>query len=219
MSENGTHGRALLDRAAERLRGGHVEFGMESLRAGLSKLRSSMRGEAWERFVAAEVARHPVLSLIVQSPFTKRALKKPRGYAGDAVMLDYIFGATELPDDTSPLGRAVYRWEFETESCRSVRARRQILAEYLDAVAAERPNPRILSVACGHLREAELSKSVSGGDIGEFFALDQDPQSLAVVDGVHGERVRTVRESAGGLVRGRTKFSDLDFIYVSGLYD
>lgn len=220
MSDLRTQGRVILDRTADRLRGGHVDFGMESLRNGLDRLRTSMEPDEWDRFVTSDVRRHPLASLVVESPFTRRALEKPRGFAGDAVMLDYAYGATDLPEGTSPLGRAIYRWEYQTQSCRAVRARRDMLTEFLEDVAAERKEPRVLSVACGHLREVEDSTAVAEERLGALFALDQDPDSLAVVEAMLGDRgVRPVRQSAVGLIRGKTTFTDLDFVYVSGLYD
>src|SRR5262249_38418269 len=46
-----------------------------------------------------------------QDPFTYRAFSKPRGYAGDAVMMDYIYGlgdARQADEDATPIGRAVF---------------------------------------------------------------------------------------------------------------
>jgi hypothetical protein len=34
---------------------------------------------------------HPLHKIALEAPFTERAFSKPRGYAGDAVMLDYIY--------------------------------------------------------------------------------------------------------------------------------
>src|SRR5215475_11877146 len=34
---------------------------------------------------------HPFAELVLQDPYSRRAREKPRGYAGDAVMLDYIY--------------------------------------------------------------------------------------------------------------------------------
>lgn len=40
---------------------------------------------------------HFLRGLLHQDPFTYRAFSKPRGYAGDAVMTDYIYGLGSLP--------------------------------------------------------------------------------------------------------------------------
>ena len=57
---------------------------------GLSKLRLSLSAEDWKKFAKAS-SQHPVRGIIHQDPFTKRAYDKPRGYAGDAIMLDYVY--------------------------------------------------------------------------------------------------------------------------------
>src|SRR5215471_14831280 len=39
---------------------------------------------------------HPLHRMALEDPFTERAFSKPRGYAGDAVMLDYIYRPRRL---------------------------------------------------------------------------------------------------------------------------
>jgi hypothetical protein len=70
---------------------------------------------------------------------------------------------------------------------------------------------RVLSVACGHLREAR-------GAGPEFVALDQDEQSLGVVARAH-PGVRTVCARVSALVTGALSFTQLDLVYSTGLYD
>jgi hypothetical protein len=95
--------------------------------------------------------------LLLQSPFTRRAYEKPRGYAGDAVLMDLIYGIAPPGDDLSPLGGLLYGYEFDSPCFQSVRTRRAILACELDKVATGRPHVRVLSVSSGHLREIEWS--------------------------------------------------------------
>jgi hypothetical protein len=45
---------------------------------------------------------HPVFALCHLDPYTKRASTTPWGYAGDAVMLDYVY-AGQPPSDTRAL--------------------------------------------------------------------------------------------------------------------
>ena len=98
--------------------------------------------------------------------------------------------------------------------------RRDRLAELIDEVADAADGPRILSVACGHLREAQRSRAVREGRPGAFFALDQDAESLALVERERGALgVTTVHASVRDLLRGRVAFARLDLAYAAGLYD
>ena len=47
-----------------------------------------------------------------QDPFTRRAFEKPRGYAGDAELLEYIHGLRAMPGDASCLGAAIFSFLF-----------------------------------------------------------------------------------------------------------
>jgi SAM-dependent methyltransferase len=98
--------------------------------------------------------------------------------------------------------------------------RRTILAGEIDAVAERRHSPRILSIACGHLREAQVSNAVRQGAISEFVALDQDAESLAVVDREQREfNVHVIEASVRRFVRAGAELGEFDFVYSAGLYD
>jgi len=182
-------------------------------------------GPQWPEFARSHCARHPVREKIHESPFTRRCYQQPRGYPGDPVILDYIFGHNSL-EGVSDLGRALYERERYQTSCRSVRARRDLLAAKVDETARRVRKPRVLSVACGHLREAQKSEAVAGGEIGEYLALDQDAESLAVVDREQRSRgVRTVCATVRSLLTGKAITGQtgldrpFDFVYTAGLYD
>lgn len=214
-------GRALLDDVQAMIEEGWVRDGMEALVWSLLGVRASLPREDWDRFIQTVCMRHPLKRLIHQSPFSRRAFEKPRGYPGDAVVLDFMYGSEAIPNRASALGRALYeQWEFWTPSCLSVRARRDILTDMVDRVAARVSMPRILSVACGHLREAETSMAVLKGRVGEYVALDNDPATLEVVKREHAaERVTTVRCGVKSLIVKRPPLGTFDFIYAAGLYN
>jgi len=50
--------------------------------------------------------------MIHEDPFTGRAFRKPRGYAGDAELIDLIYGPEELwaKPQASPLGLNIYQY-------------------------------------------------------------------------------------------------------------
>jgi SAM-dependent methyltransferase len=199
-----------------------VDSAMVELMSGLGSLRSASTQDMWED-VLQEAAAHPLRTLIHQDPFSARSFHKPRGYAGDAVLIDYIYSRNcrhSESDDVSPLGDRIFRFNRETPACAAVRARRDLVASVIDEVCALIDHPNILSVACGHLREATLCRSVLADQAGRFIALDQDEQSLEIVQReVAGHGVVPVCNSIKSLFRGEVAREQFDFIYSTGLYD
>src|SRR5438105_5048814 len=100
----------LLDAVYELLREGRVEQGMDELLPGLQARKLCWPPERWAAFVERCLA-HPLRQLLHQDPLTRRAYLKPRGYSGDAELLDLIYGPEEgwpLPEGASPLGRKLF---------------------------------------------------------------------------------------------------------------
>jgi extracellular factor (EF) 3-hydroxypalmitic acid methyl ester biosynthesis protein len=211
-----------IAKTAERLLiDGRVAEGLDFLYRGLDWCRISLPPDRWREYCRTVRREGVLMDLLLQSPFTQRAYRKPRGYPGDAVLIDYIYGCADcLEDDSvSEPGRQIFSWEYESPGCRSVRARRQVLASALDA-AARRPDARVLAIACGHLREVELSSAASGGAFETYIAADHDEASLAEVDRCYAPLgVSTLTASARSLIARRHTLSDFDLVYVPGLYD
>jgi SAM-dependent methyltransferase len=169
--------------------------------------------------VGEDARRHPLHTLLLESPFTRRAYEKPRGYAGDAVLMDLIYGVASAGDDLTPLGGMLYGYEFDSPCFQSVRTRRALLASEIDSIAAFVPNPRVLSVASGHLREIEWSRAARAGAV-SITAIDQDRNSLDCIERDYGRyQVTTVPGSIGDLLRRSVRFADIDLVYAAGLYD
>jgi len=159
----------------------------------------------------------------LQDLFVRRAFTKPRGYAGDAVLLDFIYqheSVREAVERAPAMVQAAMQFTTNAAGPRAVRNRAWLLASEIDATARRVARPEILSLACGHLREARLSRAVQAGSLGRFVAIDQDTESLAVV---REENERFGVEAAEGSVktviaRGR-ELGQFDFVYAAGLYD
>jgi len=149
----------------------------------------------WEAFVRDVIHSDPFATRLRECPYTHRVWTKPRGYAGDAELLDYLYFG-EGPDyihdsDVSPVGRAVFDYCVRGGAGEAVRERRRRIAEAVDAAAAERPGARVLAVASGYLREASWCKSLPDGRIRRWVCLDQDPASIRGMLPL-AERFRTV---------------------------
>lgn len=208
-----------MDRVYRQLRSNETPFKVcaDELLESLRSMRASMTNDEWKDYTTRVSMNHPIRSLLLEDPFTRRAAEKPRGYAGDAVMIDYIYGHYRL-NGTSPRGKAILDYLLSRPLSRAVRNRRDALAQAIDSVAARRPNAEVLALACGHLREAMDCQAIRRGQLGRLVALDHDPESLKIVEGQSGQYgVETVCRSVFDM-----SFADLgrfDLIYSAGLYD
>jgi extracellular factor (EF) 3-hydroxypalmitic acid methyl ester biosynthesis protein len=208
----------IFDRTRDALLGNDIHGGMDSLRTSIRTLRRRLSPAEWNSF-GEQARRHPLHGLLLESPFTRRAFMKPRGYAGDAVLMDLIYGTAPAGRELSPLGGRLYGYEFDSPCFQSVRTRRAFLAREIDDVAAERPGARVLSVACGHLREVEWSRAVREGSV-NVTAFDQDRESLDVIDRQYADYgVNTMAGTVGDVLRRSMHIGDLDLVYAAGLYD
>lgn len=209
----------LLDDTYAQFQAGHIAAGMARLCESLLAHRLASPEPVWRETVGRVCLSHPIRALLHQDPYTLRAFEKPRGYAGDAVMLDFVYGESP-PPETSPIGQEVFKATTGLPNGLSVRDRRDRLARMFDELAVAKPHPRVLSLACGHLREGQASKAVQEGRIGEFLALDQDAESLAVVANEQARcGVTAITASVTALIRKKFAFTNLDFVYAAGLFD
>lgn len=185
------------------------------------KLRHHLPIDEWKRLVKM-IRESKLLPLVHQDPFTHRAFTKPRGYAGDAVMMDFIYGQEEnwQNPEASELGQSVFQYTINAAASAGVRSRREFIAECLDEVARTHVAPTALAIACGHLREASMSSAVRRRRFKEFVALDADAESLKEVDRSYSSYgVRTHLADIRKMITGRMNYGKFDLIYSTGLYD
>jgi extracellular factor (EF) 3-hydroxypalmitic acid methyl ester biosynthesis protein len=209
-----------LDTVNEGLQAGRIARPMDELFDELLD-RREQDPQDWSAY-ARSCLSHPVCNLLHQDPFTYRAFAKPRGYAGDAVMMDYIYGlgeAISAARGATPLGRTIFQYMGARPSAKAVRYRRRLLADLIDRVAA-RGSSRVLAIAAGHLSEVELSAAVQTGKLQEFVAFDQDETSLSLVSREYAHLgVRTMPSSVRHILAGKAKLGRYDFVYAAGLFD
>lgn len=198
-----------------------IQLSVDQLFKGLRILRrESSRGE-WKKLI--DLGRdHSLRRIVHEDPFTRRAFQKPRGYAGDAVMMDYIYGREE--DWTRPtasvVGQAIFEYTTSAPASEGVRERRCHIAERLDRLGSQSRGRHVLAVACGHLREANLCSAVRRGRFTRFLALDADPQSLDEVGTRYGRfGIKPIQANVRRMLSGRTDLGSFDLIYSTGLYD
>lgn len=193
-----------------------------------ARLRAGNDTPTWETMLKQQIAPHPAIASNRQCPLTACCASKPRGYAGDAVMIDYIYGTGDvalLPD--SAAAKSLFAYTSSSPPSRAVRYRRHRLAHLIDTCATEQIHRsqrglRILSVASGHGRELELSAAFRSGLISEFVALDQDAASLEELNRIYASgptKITTLEMGVKSLLGGKHGLGSFDLIYSAGLYD
>lgn len=198
-----------------------IQGAVDKLFHSLRGLRLSSTDDQWNEMVRIGRA-HPLRQLVHHDPFTSRAFEKPRGYAGDAVMMDYIYGQEEDwdPPQASRLGKAIFSYTTSAPASAGVRERRCYVAALLDKIGREGSDSQVLAVAAGHLREASLSLAVRRRQFQRFVAMDTDKDSVQEI-GRRYQRygVEPVVANARQMISGRLELGTFDLIYSTGLYD
>jgi hypothetical protein len=216
---------ALLDETLNQLQSANVVDGtVAGLISSLAAHRKQSSDAEWRNWVESDVRRHQVYPTLLEDPFVRHAAARPRGYPGDAELLDYIYGSGNvLPmiEGASSLGRRLYDYDRETPAPAAVRNRLRMAAAEVDRMASTGSRPHVLSIACGHLREAQYLESLRNGTLGRFVGADQDPLSLELVRREWGYLGVEARECDARMLirRGLSTLGKFDFIYSLGLYD
>lgn len=189
----------------------------------LHETRNKFHPSVWQELIPI-AQNHPVSEYFLQDPFTRWSFTKPRGYSGDAQLLDFIYGHPSVESDiakASPLGRALYDYTKDASSSVAVRERRDLLTQHVDDIAEKRGgDTEILTIAAGHLREANNSAALRQRRIKRWVALDQDPISVgSITRDFAGSGVEAIDGSVRGILTKGHKLGQFDFVYAAGLYD
>lgn len=195
---------------------------LNQLALELRKFRACCDADAW-RCAVAQMRRHPLAQVLHEDPLTRRSAEQPRGYQGDAELIDLIYDGN--PDAhgirvSTRRAASLYAWSHLGHAPSAVRRRREFLGRFLDHEASHRHRPRALSVACGHLREVEKSQAFRDGQFGEVVGIDQDAVTIASATQRHRDaNVRLRRAGVQSLMAGREAGERYDIIWSAGLFD
>jgi extracellular factor (EF) 3-hydroxypalmitic acid methyl ester biosynthesis protein len=212
----------LLAEPQAALKAGHLHEMVDGLGRASAILRAQS-GAEWQQALQ-QLRRSACFEVVQQDPLTRHAFTRPRGYPGDALLLDYIYGDWSVlqPPPPRSLGGRLYPWTYAGAAPTAVRLRRSHLAHLIDEAAVRIEQPRVLAIAAGHLREASLSVALMSGQVGEVVALDQDEESLAEVDRQAARQrlpITTVHHPIRNVIAGRCDLGRFDLVYAAGLYD
>jgi chemotaxis methyl-accepting protein methylase len=166
---------------------------------------------------------------LFQSPFTKRSFEKPRGYAGDYLMMSQIYSNNSFANSLFGSCMEAAVQSFGEPS--AVRNRAQYLSgKVLAKINSDKSNLKFLSVASGPAEEVKvLLEKISQEQLDrcEFHLLDQDEEALQfaqrnILDTAMklGKKIKLHLINRGikeVLVGGVSE--QYDAIYSSGLFD
>jgi hypothetical protein len=147
----------LLDRTMQSISQRAPADGVvDDLMDGLDRTRIEL-GDDWSRAIAACRA-HPLYRVFAADPVTARARAKPRGYAGDAVMIDYIYQGIPMAErfTLGPLGAALFAATTSSSSAVAVRERRHLLTHR----RSSRPTARCAICSAGACRSGTTTSSM-----------------------------------------------------------
>lgn len=149
----------------------------------LEELRVTVDHQNWKKIVrSSEIIRRWRYFLSID-PYTRWGLLKPRGYAGDATLMDFAYGHSSLAaeiDGSGNLAKAIYAHTFTAKQSGSARLRIALIARTISTLAEREPGLRVLSLASGHARELEALPKKTRDNISRFSAIDADLASLEI---------------------------------------
>ncbi len=178
--------------------------------------------------------RKQLWDFIMCSPFMKRTVLKPRGYAGDSKMMSMIYKNDYQGDST--FSRLMHKHPIEHPAAQAVRNRRELISNKLKSIGERGKKSRkritILSVACGPAYEIrDILLTPKDCDQYHFTLLDQDRNALHEAAELISERennlnrnikVNYINESVRSILGTpelEKKWGCFDFIYSMGLFD
>lgn len=200
-----------------------IQFGqsadsVERLVAFLAEMWDAATATGRVSEVATAIRKHPIMQVLLLDPFTRRSFDKPRGYAGDAVMLDFIY--RPQPDRLAGIARAIYEGTTKSSTGRSILWRQHYLANLIARTAVTNRKARILSVASGHIRELDAILSLLTNTQIEFTCLDSDADSLTeACREQRGVKFQPLNWSVVRLLKTRDMQKQFALIYSAGLCD
>lgn len=186
--------------------------------------------------VLKQVSRRHLHHFILQGPLFSRSLAKPRGYAGDYVTMNYIYGRHF--EGSSLFARFVHMAGCQHDVCQAVRNRKDFLRETIMNRLNHRTSGtpcRIASIGSGPAREFKETLETIEPESPPFdiVLFDADDEALNycyndLTDTIHRRNLHNVvkltllYDSIGHLIFDDSVFrgtGPFDLIMCAGLYD
>ena len=143
----------LFDQTLKSIRD-RAEIGraMNGLIEGLHALRTACSEREWRTSIVPKLRTHALYPVLLEDPFVRHSAVRPRGYAGDAELLDFIYGGDNIRSrlaQSSVLGRELYQFSSATSITQAVRNRLHLSAAEIDSCMRFTPRPRVTKPITG----------------------------------------------------------------------
>jgi len=166
------------------------------------------------------------VELVNQSPFMNRCLNKPRGYAGDYQMMNYLYD-DQVFEASSNIGKLLNFFLFSSSPANAVRNRAKIVQGFILERLVQLTKISITSIASGPAREVNETIKKIPKDKKKYrinwTLLDQDSKSLEYARS-HTKvekmlKLKFINQGIGDILKNKLIFKEQDIIYSMGLFD
>lgn len=194
---------------------------LDAFVATLESVRASSTPEEWRARVTKERCLRHWRYFLAQDPYTRWGMMKPRGYPGDASLMDFAYQHPSIAahvEHAGVVGKEIFDYTVAAPQSASARARLHLITTLIEERVAAGQPVSVLSCASGHAREIENLSASAKAKLQHFCAVDLDPISLA-------EAARAVAPAPFRAVRRNVIKDDLSdlapasLVYSLGLFD
>jgi extracellular factor (EF) 3-hydroxypalmitic acid methyl ester biosynthesis protein len=186
----------------------------------IEEQREDLRTGDWKTYISKNKAINQWRFFLSHDPYTRWGLIKPRGYAGDATLMDFAYKHPSIEshiENAGAIGQAIYNHTSAAKQSKSARDRVKFIADQIATICRNHRDISICSIAAGHGREVELLSQSERANIRELLAIDSDIASLNQINEAFGGGARCVPKNA---FRVRLKdYGSYDLVYSLGLFD
>ncbi len=170
-----------------------------------------------------------IFPYFMRSRFAQRTYFKPKGYAGDFLMMELIY--QNSPEGDGNLGVLIDAYCLDAPASRAVRGRRKalssLLKEYSAPLIEQGRRVHIMNLACGSNRELfDFIRECPDTSKISALCVDADQDALEYTDRNvnnfdHNATIRLMKDNVVKWAIGRVRheFGKQDIIYSAGLTD
>lgn len=188
---------------------------------GLEKRRATLSEQQWKKFVDKDRSLREWRDYLLNDPYTRRGYEKPRGYSGDAVLMDFAYkhpSITSYIQEANDDGKCVYEYTSNAPQSLSAVSRTKFIGEIIEKKAREN-KINIASIASGHGREFECLTSEAKSNIETVLAVDSDIASLDCFCSTSLQNINTMPLGRNIFKTRLEQYGNRDLVYSLGLFD